>query len=443
MVKLKWLEVNKFRSVKPGTRLTFNDGHNVLLGQNGTGKTTLLNLIAAAIKSDFTDFRSEEFDVSYELASVNASASITARNAPRAMSIPLWLDGVAVKHSAILASAGGVNPFASSFVAMVCDERENVRLKIDNSERGSSFQRVDSFRGVNKDGPVVVDAQQRFEPLVVVLASLFKARHSDNPVLPEESFSEESFDEFISLFSGFRLSRFDESLEYFDRMGRYECWVTQDSEGNVGFSGSFDAEGIVDTSMLSDLVKQRWGEDRYILGANEVPFLEDAIQLLDFEAAELVLELRDSSVSELEKVMHLGGMRFYFRRPGGSKISDKMLSYGQKRMLAFMYYVAEVNSVIIADELVNGLHHQWIHACFEQIGERQSFLTSQNPLLLDYLRFESPEDVRSTFVLCSRDKASEQMAWENMSQEAAEDFFDSYNVGFQQVGELLQSKGLW
>jgi hypothetical protein len=35
------------------------------------------------------------------------------------------------------------------------------------------------------------------------------------------------------------------------------------------------------------------------------------------------------------------------------------------------------------------------------------------------------------------------MVWENMTQEAAEDFFASYKVGFQQVGELLQSKGLW
>ncbi|ATB44273.1 hypothetical protein CYFUS_009760 [Cystobacter fuscus] len=141
--------------------------------------------------------------------------------------------------------------------------------------------------------------------------------------------------------------------------------------------------------------------------------------------------------------MHLGGLRFYFQHRGGWRVSEKMLSYGQKRMLAFMHYVASAKSTIIADELVNGLHHEWIRACFELLGERQVFLTSQNPLLLDYLSFESPVDVRSTFILCSRDRNSEQMVWENMSQEAAEDFFDSYKVGFQQVGELLQAKGLW
>ncbi|HLM43953.1 MAG TPA: hypothetical protein VK458_08800, partial [Myxococcaceae bacterium] len=86
---------------------------------------------------------------------------------------------------------------------------------------------------------------------------------------------------------------------------------------------------------------------------------------------------------------------------------------------------------------------RWIRACFEALGQRQVFLTSQNPLLLDYLNFQSPEDVRSTFVLCRWEKGPEQMAWENMTQEAAKDFFASYKVGFQQVGELLQSKGLW
>ena len=141
--------------------------------------------------------------------------------------------------------------------------------------------------------------------------------------------------------------------------------------------------------------------------------------------------------------MRLGNLRFLFTHRGGWKISEKQLSYGQKRMLAFMHYLATVSSVAVADELVNGLHHRWIRACIEALGQRQVFLTSQNPLLLDYLSFQSPEEVRSTFVLCSWEKGPEQMVWENMSQEAAADFFDSYKVGFQQVGEVLQSKGLW
>ena len=141
--------------------------------------------------------------------------------------------------------------------------------------------------------------------------------------------------------------------------------------------------------------------------------------------------------------MTLGNLKILFTHRSGLRISQKNLSYGQKRMLAFMHYSHTANSIIIADELVNGLHHGWIHTCIGKFGERQVFLTSQNPLLLDYLTFNSPEDVRSQFVLCRWEKATAQMHWENMSQEASEDFFSSYKVGFQQVGELLQSKGLW
>jgi hypothetical protein len=194
---------------------------------------------------------------------------------------------------------------------------------------------------------------------------------------------------------------------------------------------------------LSHLAKQRWGNDRYVLTDTDLPFLKHTAQLLDFESAEAIVELKDSNRAGNTEVMHLGNLRFYFSHRGGWKISEKLLSYGQKRILAFMHYLAIASSAVIADELVNGLHHRWIRACFEALGPRQAFLTSQNPLLLDYLSFQSPEEVRSAFVLCRWERGPEQMVWENMSQEAAADFFDSYKVGFQQVGELLQSKGLW
>ena len=49
MVKLQWLQVNKFRSVKPGTRLTFNGGHNVLLGQLSLGGQAIARAPLAAL----------------------------------------------------------------------------------------------------------------------------------------------------------------------------------------------------------------------------------------------------------------------------------------------------------------------------------------------------------------------------------------------------------
>jgi recombinational DNA repair ATPase RecF len=56
MLKLKRLKIHKLPRVKPGTELVFSDGINVLLGLNGTGKTTLLEVLVAVLNGQFEKF---------------------------------------------------------------------------------------------------------------------------------------------------------------------------------------------------------------------------------------------------------------------------------------------------------------------------------------------------------------------------------------------------
>lgn len=101
----------------------------------------------------------------------------------------------------------------------------------------------------------------------------------------------------------------------------------------------------------------------------------------------------------------------------------------------------------VADELVNGLHHAWIDLLMEELGPRQSFVSTQSPLLLDYLSFESAEEVRRTFVFCTRRREGAEgataLVWQGLSDEDARAFFDAYQVGIQHVSELLRTRGLW
>ena len=436
MVKLRWLQVNKFRTVKPGTRLTFNPGYNVLLGQNGTGKTTLLNLVAAAIASDFTSLSDVEFDLSYELASDKATAAVWVRNEPRSPPFSSALESISPEalRQHPLTPEGGLRAFMRSTKVSISRIEPALLLEIDIEGSRGVVRRTDEAAS---SPPVDIDLGNAEPWSLWILILTTYTQWVDKTFLPPQIAPE-----ILELFISIPTHRFDESLEYFNGLGQRQLKLVRSPDGQIRGIGNLGPRESMN-ERLSHLAQQRWGDDRYVLTDTDLPFLKHTAQLLDFESAEAIVELRDSGREGNTEVMHLGNLRFYFSHRGGWKLSEKLLSYGQKRILAFMHYLAIVPVAVIADELVNGLHHRWIRACFEALGPRQAFLTSQNPLLLDYLSFQSPEEVRSAFVLCRWEKGPEQMAWENMSQEAAADFFDSYKVGFQQVGELLQSKGLW
>jgi hypothetical protein len=158
--------------------------------------------------------------------------------------------------------------------------------------------------------------------------------------------------------------------------------------------------------------------------------MSDLPSLLGFTSAELHPRvLKRTQEGERVKTLYQG-FDCLFRRTDGSQISHELLGFGQKRLFSFLRYVAvrkqsEFGSTsfpIIADELLNGLHHEWIRICLDRLYDRQSFLATQHPLLLDHIPIESAEAVRTTFVRCTLEQAPngrEQMAWRNFDEEEA------------------------
>jgi hypothetical protein len=250
----------------------------------------------------------------------------------------------------------------------------------------------------------------------------------------------------VSIWLHSSVERFDESLLYMDKLTQSKAlFIVARSEGAIEVLRGSDVASSVKQRLTQEF-EANPAMDRIVLTDRDAGmlFLSRAVHLLGLASGELRLQRTARRAGSPEEI-EFGDLQFYFVRRDGSGIDDSRLSYGQKRLLAFYYYLDCSAACAVADELVNGMHHEWIEACLEDLGERQSFLTSQNPLLLDYLGFESAEEVRSSFVLCRSELQSEreQLRWENMTPEDAEGFFAAYQVGIQHVSEILRTRGLW
>lgn len=69
--QLTYLKVNKFRHVRPGSEIHFKPQFNVVVGRNGTGKTTLLDLVSALVRNSFHSHAQENFSIEFQLSDNN------------------------------------------------------------------------------------------------------------------------------------------------------------------------------------------------------------------------------------------------------------------------------------------------------------------------------------------------------------------------------------
>lgn len=141
------------------------------------------------------------------------------------------------------------------------------------------------------------------------------------------------------------------------------------------------------------------------------------------------------------------GFDFYVRWPGGVKHRHTQLSFGQKRVLAFLWYAAVFSKApLLTDELTNGFHDAWARQLTELLADRQVFHAIQNPLLLDKSGPGSVEEIPGRFILCSAElgeSGRRQWRWRNPTEGEATRLRQAWEAGFQQLSEVLLSEGLW
>jgi hypothetical protein len=179
--------------------------------------------------------------------------------------------------------------------------------------------------------------------------------------------------------------RFDETLEFFRRIGPGgDLFISTEPQFRP-FPPSSGA-GIVSPEIVRAMSRRRPDiaeSGRLSLTHSELPFLERFVHECGFGSGSLHFELlkREPRLSglagtQLEDRLTFGRPSFAFRRPNNVELREEHLSFGQKRLLAFFYYLS-LGGPVIADELVDGLHFDWIEACVAAAPSRQQFFASQ------------------------------------------------------------------
>lgn len=388
---LDWLEIRKFRNVEP-CRLEFGKGHNVILGLNGTGKTQLLELIGALSSVRLQALLDEDFDLdlSWGLLVGDESLSIDA-----------------------VFSARGSKPRTLQFsIAHNSGPNGSPRVWSPNGEIDATARQV-------LEDPLVEDRRPEIQQL--------RAR-----ILPRIH------------------PRFDEALRYFDHFTRRDADAPPaltvehhaDDTGSIEYARHVDpaflwsfepvAVPIEPEHRIADPAVQRFGE------------------LADYVGAGVLRRRSTSSVQ--------GGVRVEFWNPeyeftrGRSIIAHSALSFGERRLLAFLYYAAVAQGVapqlslpIIADELTNGLHRAWVDACFDVMEGRQTFLATQSPLLLDRIWVDSPEHAKHAFVVCRRVGTPDdtRLSWQQLDDAQAQAVFEAFERRTVHMSEILHFENLW
>ncbi len=416
-MRLRKLVIHRFRNVKPGTTLEFHDEINLVLGRNASGKTTLLNIIAAVTSDDFSAFEKEPegYDFEWEFALgapgvENGSVCITrfgrspSQEGDTEAGEPLWVHALRME---LVVAGESFGVITSDLASVSFNGRgpPNTRVVLQLLSTEIRPARAIRFAFMNQDGAPHVGWNTWYA----------ESRNAKDTL------------------------RFDEALASFDQLVNEPLTFW-------GFEGESRIRGVgavrLHPLVRGDELLDKASFDHFGDGAHPLRTPKSPKQILDFDTVDISPLIEERTLlTDGALEIQIKSLRFRFHR-GASSVTQDQLSFGQKRMFALCQYLAVRRAPYVLDEPANGLHYAWIREMFKQIEGRQTFIATQHPFLLDLVPVVDEASVRKGFIRCEA-KADGTMAWRNFDEAESKRLIEAYDTGVPQLSEVLLMENLW
>ncbi|MBL8617175.1 MAG: AAA family ATPase [Deltaproteobacteria bacterium] len=452
MLRLRQLTIRKYRDCEP-CELKFGPGQVFLLGMNGGGKTTLVELLSRLASLDLGFFENDtaDIDLDWSMTSelhgvpfVVTTWSLRSTHRHLSQDYPLfpsvsapsatrdWKISARIRAFVLSTALDTDTPKFDSWVAS--GDSDGV-ITVATSETATEAAQTKKSRLA---GP------SQILGAVMQLLAVTVGNVPDRPNLALAALTHN--------FIGPAVPRLDEALVKFEAIiGQASPKITLLKSDPADLGMSFPVRVPLEVFRLTvgadaPTPPQLRSFAHYGIQSpgSDPPFsLRTELASLLGGAVEIVpvLESEDADGSRT-----YSSFTFYVTWPDGSKQRHDALSFGQKRMIAALWHIAcTPDRPVFTDELSNGLHAAWITRLLELLGDQQAFHATQNPLLLDLAGPGPAEKVASRFVRCevALVEGKRRWRWRNPTAEEAARINAGYEADFQHLSDILQSEGLW
>lgn len=415
-----WL--HSFRAFPPGAEFRLNPNINVFLGVNGSGKTSALEALRFALGGALDP--SEEADVEVELVSNESS-----------------VEPMRMRRTSELRRSEGRPPRRAEKIRF---EIPTASLKLSISPDSSASATINDAEAYSL-GPVSSHA-----PLVDALETLL-----DNDLSVQQT---EMVKGAIRALKEIPrdIQRYDEHLGRFQRFTSPDdlllSWGEQ-AQISLQVSGGHTPLRVRHL-LFEHLAKVESEPHRQPNPFYQITFGQ---QTEDSEARDYAsIFCEQAGFESLQCAFSMSGVELDTKTKTGEytyklTLSAKdgsgnifpleRLSFGQRRLLSILEYLEAHRGIAILDEPTNGLHYSWIEAILSELQGRQSILAVQNPLILDFLSFDSAKDISDTFTCFRLERPH--TTCEGLSDERGEELYSAYRAGFAHVSNILRMFEVW